>query len=175
MPSHCRGVAASLDRGIRRRELQLRERMILTWQALRVRGLGWAGLAVIALGAAGCSSGSTFPSITTPGDKPNSHLTAVQEAGSWFKAINAKDRTASLDHFNPEARYMGDWNGGLTTRWPTFTNVNCTPFRSSTSSSTVHCTFRSHGDPSSAADTFWNVELHRTVGGPWLITNYGQG
>jgi hypothetical protein len=137
--------------------------------------LGLAGLALLALAESGCSSRASSPSTTTLGDTPNIHLTAVQEATSWFKAINAKDRTASLDHFNPQSRYMGDWNGGLTAMWPTFTNVDCTPFRSSATSSTVHCTFISHGDPPSAGDTFWNVELHRAADDPWLITNYGQG
>ena len=136
-----------------------------------MRRLGWAGLAVLALAAAGCSSGSSSPSTTRLGDRPSSHLTAVQEATSWFKAINAKDRTAWLAHFSSQAQDMADW----TPPWPTFTNVHCKPWRTSASMAVVTCTFRSHGDPSSAADTFWNVELHRAAGGPWLITNYGQG
>jgi hypothetical protein len=132
-------------------------------------------LAVVVLGAAGCSSGSSSPPTTTPGDEPNTHLTPVEEATSWFKAIDAKNLEASLAHFEADARYtIGDWNDGDVSRWPTFTNVACTSVSGTTATATVRCTFRSHGDPSSAGDTFWTITLRRQSAGAWLITGYGQ-
>ncbi len=107
---------------------------------------------------------------------PNSHMTAVEEAASWFMAVNAKDRTASLAHFAPQARNQADWDGGDASRWASFSNVKCSPISGSTTTAVVNCTFHSHGgDGSSAGDTFWGVELHRIPGGPWLIVDYGQG
>jgi hypothetical protein len=142
-----------------------------------VRRLGLVGLALLALAAAGCSSGSaSLPTSTTLGGMPNTHLTAVEEAASWFRAVNAKNRTASLAHFAPQARDQGNWDGGDVSQWPTFSNVKCSPISSSSTTANVNCTFHSHGgDGSSGGDTFWGVELHRTPGGPWLIVNYGQG
>ena len=81
---------------------------------------------------------------------------------------------ASLAHFMPQARYRADWLNGDVNQWPTFTNVQCRPQRNATSTAMVHCTFRSHGDPSSAGDTFWTIDLQRASGGAWLITGYGQ-
>ena len=131
---------------------------------------------MLALGPAGCLSNQQAGSTTTAlGVMPNVHLTAVQESESWFKALNAHNRAASLAHFAPGHRSMADWNGGDVSQWPTFTNVSCSMVTGPIARGTVHCTFKSHGDPSSAGDTFWNVEGNRTAGGPWLITNYGQG
>jgi hypothetical protein len=105
---------------------------------------------------------------------PSSHLTAVEEATSWFEAVNAKDRTASLAYFIPQDRFLADWNGGDVSHWPTFTNVNCISISSASSTAGVRCTFESRGDPSSAGDTFWSIDMQRASGGPWLITDYGQ-
>jgi hypothetical protein len=139
------------------------------------RRLVLAGLVLVVLGAAGCSSGTSSPPTTTLGVNPNSHLTAVEEATSWFKAINAKNREASLAHYEANTRYnIGDWNYGDVSQWPTFTNVDCKPVSSTTSTATVRCTFRSHGDASSAGDTFWTITYRRASDGPWLITSYGQ-
>lgn len=94
---------------------------------------------------------------------------------SWFNAINQKNLTASLSHFEADTRYMGEWNGDDVLAWPTFTNVQCRPYSRQGNEAVVYCSFNSHKDPSSANDTFWTVELHERSGGPWLITNYGQG
>jgi hypothetical protein len=95
-----------------------------TWEALTVRRLAFAGVVLVVLGAAGCSSGTSSPPTTTLGVNPNSHLTAVEEATSWFKAINAKNREASLAHYEADTRYnIGDWNNGDVSHWATFTNV----------------------------------------------------
>ena len=104
---------------------------------------------------------------------PSVHLTAVQEAESWFQAVNAKDRDAFLAHFDPSSRRQADWYRGDVSLWA-YTDVRCNG-TSAGSMALVHCTFKSHGDMSSSSDTFWNIELHRTNGGPWLITGYGQG
>ncbi len=143
---------------------------------MRGRRWGWTVVALVALGAAACSSGSTgAPSATSTGRVPSSRLTATEESLSWFAAVNAKDRDASLAHFAPQARDTADWDDGDVSRWPTFTDVRCTPQGvATTTAATVHCTFVSHGDPSSAGDTFWTIDYRRTSGGPWLITNYGQ-
>ena len=134
-----------------------------------------AALTMTGLGVAGCSS---VPSAPTVSHVPSSHLTPVEEAASWFGAVNAKDRTASLAYFAPQDRYLADWYGGDVSHWGTFTNVKCSPASSRASSASltasVRCTFESHGDPSSAGDTFWSIDMQRTFGGPWLITDYGQ-
>lgn len=137
-----------------------------------------AGLALIALGAGGCSpTESSAPTTTVLGQTPSTRLTAVQEAESWFKAINAKNQGAAQAHYEADQRYnIGNWDRGDVSMWPSFTNVHCRPFRHQAREAVVYCSFKSHGgDGSASADTFWNVELHRTAGGPWLITNYGQG
>jgi hypothetical protein len=100
-------------------------------------------------------------------------LHSVEESASWFGAVNAKDRTASLAYFIPQDRYLADWTGGVS-HWPTFTNVKCSSTSSASSTASVRCTFQSHGDPSSAGDTFWTIDMQRTTGGPWLINSYGQ-
>ncbi len=134
------------------------------------------GTVTVTLGVAGCTSSTTVsPTTSTLGVSPTVHLTPVQESESWFKAVNMKDSAASLAHFNPQNRDQADWNNGDVTQWPTFSNVSCSPSQIEATTAIVHCAFQSHGDPSSANDTFWNVEFHRTPGGPWLITNYGQG
>jgi hypothetical protein len=129
-----------------------------------------AALTLAALVVAGCSS---TPSASTVNHMPSSHFTAVEESASWFGAVNAKDRTASLAYFIPQDRYLADWTGGVS-HWPTFTNVKCASISSASSTASVRCTFESHGDPSSAGDTFWSIDLQRTSGGPWLINSYGQ-
>jgi hypothetical protein len=134
------------------------------------KGVG-AAFALTALVAAGCSS---TPSASTVNHMPSRHLTAVEESASWFEAVNAKDRTASLAYFIPQDRHLADWNGGDVSHWPTFTNVNCNSIRSTSSTASVRCTFASHGDPSSAGDTFWSIDMQRAPGGPWLINSYGQ-
>ena len=139
-----------------------------------MRRLQWLGLIAVAIGAVGCSSTSGAPTTTTLGYVPTSHLTATEESLSWIEAVNAKDRSASLAHFSPQARDQGDWYDGNVSKWPTFTNVKCEPQSRITSTATIHCTFKSHGDASSAGDTFWTVDLHRSSGGTWLITGYGQ-
>lgn len=120
------------------------------------------------------STGTTLPVAPHPG------LSAVAEAESWFRAMNAGDIAANLAHFDPSVRS----NYVNVVGWPTFTSVKCggaesilPPSRRQADSSTalVHCTFESHGDPSSANDTFWNIEFRRSADGVWLITNYGQG
>jgi hypothetical protein len=58
--------------------------------------------------------------------------------------------------------------------WPTFTNVNCISTSPASSTASVRCTFKSHGDPTSAGDTFWSIDMQRAPGGTWLITDYGQ-
>jgi hypothetical protein len=125
---------------------------------------------------AGCSTTATTPTATTVGVEPSSHFTAAQESVSWFKAVNAKDRSASLAHFTPQAaRNQGDWEDGDVSLWPTFTDLHCIGQRRSASTALVLCTFESHGDPSSADDTFWHIDLHRSSPGAlWLITAYGQ-
>jgi len=127
------------------------------------------------LSAAGCSSGTIAAPATTVGNTPTIHLTPTQEAVSWFNTINQKNLTASLSHFQAGARYMGEWSGDDVQVWPTFTNVRCSPYSHQGNEAVVYCSFKSHGDPSSANDTFWSVELHRVSGSSWLITNYGQG
>jgi hypothetical protein len=129
------------------------------------------GFALTALIAAGCSS---TPSASMMNHMPSSNLTAVEESASWFEAVNAKDRTASLAYFIPQDRFLADWNGGDVSHWPTFANVNCRSISRTSSTASVRCTFASHGDPSSAGDTFWSIDLQRASGGPWLINSYGQ-
>lgn len=70
--------------------------------------------------------------------------------------------------------------------WPHFEQVKCSPIAhppvgltTTPTNTTVMCTFHvvasPGGDNSAINDKFWNVQFHRTNGGPWLIDNYGQG
>jgi hypothetical protein len=143
---------------------------------MRTLRLGSSALVIAcALSAAACSSGTISAPATTVGIAPTPHLTATQEAISWFNAINQKNVAASLSHFQADTRYMGEWNEDDVLAWPTFTHVRCRPYGHQSNQAVVYCSFKSHGDPSSANDTFWTVEFDQRPGGPWLITNYGQG
>ena len=90
-------------------------------------------IAFVGLALAGCSTtsdrhlGTTATTTTTAGLTPATKLNPTQEAVSWFNAINKKDLTASLSHFQPNRRFLAEWNGDDVSAWPTFTNVHCDP------------------------------------------------
>jgi hypothetical protein len=106
---------------------------------------------------------------------PAASLTAVQQSVGWFQAINAKDRSASLAYFTPQARSQGDWDFGDVGQWATFKGVKCRSLAETALTARTYCTFNSFGgDGTTVADKFWSIEWHRASGGPWLITGYGQ-
>jgi hypothetical protein len=152
----------------------------------------------MALGLAACSRTGTTATSTT-GDLPAPTLSPVQEATAWFRTINSHSLKAELAHFEPQQKFMGNWDGGNVAMWGHFEGVKCgpPPPRNTAASvptgssghapttlppstdTSVLCTFHfvpsPGGDSSAVNDTFWNVHFHRSHDGPWLIDNYGQG
>jgi hypothetical protein len=125
------------------------------------------------------SAALVLTACSGPGATSSSSFTPTQEAISWFQAVNRHDLSASLAHFEPAQRHMGDWDRGETPVWGHFENVRCQPAGVQTSTEAlVRCTFHfiasPGGDNSAIGDTFWTVHFHRSSGGLWLIENYGQ-
>jgi hypothetical protein len=124
---------------------------------------------------------------TTSGrnDLPAPNLSAVQEASTWFAAVDSRNLSASLAHFEPQQHFIADWDGGDVSMWPHFERVKCSKIAqppiglpTTSTNTTVRCTFHvvpsPGGDNSAINDTFWSVSFHRSKDGPWLIDNYGQ-
>ena len=118
---------------------------------------------------ASCSSTAAKGSITKNFDTP------LHAAYSWFKSINHKQKSLMIAHAAPAAESMMNWNGGVTSMWPSFTHVSCAITNSTHSISNLLCTFKEKAPPGNQIDTFWTMSLERSTSGKWLITNYGQG
>jgi len=132
---------------------------------------------------AGCGSspGPQISSLTShkPGlaSAPAAALYQSPEKAtlSWFFAVNHKDKTAAVAHFEPAAAYQMNWGNGDTSTWATFSALHCKQVSRSATNASVHCTFKESRAPSVGnPDNFWTVYLHRQQGGRWLITGYGQ-
>jgi hypothetical protein len=107
---------------------------------------------------------------------PSISQTPVQAANSWFKAINAKDGSDAVAHFQSSARNQMNWGGGDTSGWPTFSSVRCRVDNKNEARAIVHCSFSESAAPDVGnLDSSWNIEMERQLGKPWLITGYGQG
>jgi hypothetical protein len=123
-------------------------------------------------------SGLLFASCSTTtaqGSIGKNFNTPLHAAYSWFEAINQKQRSSMIAHAAPAAEGMMNWNGGVTSMWPSFTHVSCAITNSTRSISNLLCTFKEKAAPGNQIDTFWTMSLERSASGKWLITNYGQG
>ena len=134
-------------------------------------------------GARRTAAGSITSAATSPSSTdiplaptvPVADQTPEQAALTWFAAIDRKDRAQSTAAIEPADAELMVWGDGDPSEWPVFTDVECQPFRASTTTATVYCTFSESltsntGNP----DTFWMVTFDRRPAGRWLITSYGQ-
>ena len=122
---------------------------------------------------AGCSAGEAA------GVSPSAFDSPTTATLSWFAAVNHKDRSASLAHFETGSAEIADWGTGPSS-WPTFSAVECKDGTEATSDRTtgarIHCTFRESDAPSvGQPSSWWDVYLRRQQDGRWLIYSYGQG
>jgi hypothetical protein len=98
----------------------------------------------------------------------------VEEATSWFQAINDKNGKATIAHFAPASRDQMQWISHPVEPIPSFSNVECKQLSATRTSAEVHCTFNQSQIPGEQNDDFWTISMQRVDGGPWLINNYGQ-
>lgn len=144
-----------------------------------VTKLGIAARAVLIAGfvvaVSGCGSPASYRSRATLSPTA-AERSPVQATLSWFSAVNHKDMTAAVAHFEPSAANQMDWLNGDTSTWPIFSALHCKPVGQSNSSATVYCTFSESQAPAVGnPDSFWTVDLQRQSDGRWLISGYGQG
>lgn len=102
---------------------------------------------------ASCSSPQTKNSVS------KNFATPLSATNAWFKTINEKQPSTMLAHAAPSARDMMDWNGGITSEWPSFTAVNCKIEKSTDITSNLLCTFNEKASPGNQIDAFWTVSL----------------
>lgn len=134
----------------------------------------WTSVAFVLLSFSGLLFASCS-STTAQGSVAKNFNTPLHAAYSWFKAINQKQQSSMIAHAAPAAESMMNWNGGVTSMWPSFTHVSCVITNSTHSISNLLCTFKEKAPPGNQIDTFWTISLERSTSGEWLISNYGQG
>jgi hypothetical protein len=90
---------------------------------------------------------------------------------SWFAALNAHNKPLALAHFIFGDRDMMEWSF-----WgPPFKGLHCSQTSETATRADVYCTFDDVNDSDMSNVDFWTVSLQRSLSGPWLINNYGQG
>jgi hypothetical protein len=106
--------------------------------------------------------------------KPTGPPSPVDVANSWFQAVNNKDSDAAKATLVPASRSTMDWNGGDTSKWPTFNDVHCKQLADTGSAADVYCTFSPTNLPGQQRESFLSIAMQRQLSGHWLISNYGQ-
>jgi len=130
----------------------------------RNRALVAGLLAFVSLGA-GCGG---QPENAT---RPSAARTPVQEAYSWFRAIDSGDATIWNAYFEPGRSPLA---GGNFAGWGMHSAVRCRLLNENGSRASVYCSFNESGARGNP-DTWWTIAMRREAGGPWLVQNWGQG
>ena len=109
------------------------------------------------------------------GPKATARPTATATALGWLSAINSHKLSLIESYFDPKDRYMVahvvDWD------LYQFVGVRCHLMEETALTAAVFCHFamRSPQPPEMQNVSFWDVYMERSLSGPWLIDNYGQG